>query len=109
MKVIVNESRINELITKFLIKKLGTFIPPDKRGHPHYGGGFWESPDDETPMAYFNGNSLYFDAGLYKNTLNIFSLDEKYPLSNRIIEAINFIGGYDKDLEIKRIILRHEN
>jgi hypothetical protein len=79
MKIIVNESRLNQLIENYIKKKFKVFIPPHGRGHPEFMGSFNESIEDD-PIAFirrYHGyeDILFVTDQFVKEIENMFGID----------------------------------
>jgi hypothetical protein len=94
MKVVINESRLDQIMRSYIRKKLGEFVPASGKGHPDYVGGFFSDPEDETPIAYvkdYKYSVLYVDISFIKTLVSLFSIphtsDNKPPPSKTMIEV----------------------
>jgi len=104
MKVIINESRLSQIMGSYIKKELREFVPASKGGHPHYVGGFFSNIEDEDPIAYIIDNNkdiinmLFVSEDLFNTLRHMFSIEnikDEMSLFETIREVAQDIIGND--------------
>jgi hypothetical protein len=81
MKILINESRLDQIMRSYIKKELGKFIPSSDEESYGYVGGFHIDPQDDIPFAYiryssdFKTHLLYIGRPFYNTLKTMFSIN----------------------------------